>query len=184
MTRVSVSLFAVFVTVVALGVPAQGAAAAPTPPQDFVVGGGDASGSFLTFAIDARSDPLGGTPSGVVSGTLFVGPAPGSFAFSVSCLAVHGNRAVIGAGPLWLVVVDNGPAGSPPDAFVGSLGPTDCSSEPPGQFGGSLLSGDIVVRDAPSKAQCRDGGWRNYTDATGQPFTTQGECIAFALGVA
>jgi len=47
-----------------------------------------------------------------------------------------------------------------------------------------VQSGDVVVRDAPSKAQCHDGGWRNYADAAGQPFKSQGDCIAFALGAA
>jgi hypothetical protein len=47
-----------------------------------------------------------------------------------------------------------------------------------------LSSGDFFVRDVPSKAQCQDGGWRNYTDVTGQPFKSQGGCIAFALGAA
>jgi hypothetical protein len=88
--------------------------------------------------------------------------------------------------PVTVVVADNGPAGSPPDAFGVFLGATDCSTDPslggtPG-FVASLLSGDIVVRDAPTRAQCLGGGWRNYTDAAGDPFRNQGECIAFALG--
>jgi Cupin domain len=126
-------------------------------------------------------------PRGVWHRVIFFRPAPFSFDLPVSCLAVHGNLAVIGAGPLWVGVIDNGSAGSPPDIFGVAVGPTDCSSElPPGPVlgGGSRVSGDIVVFDAPSKAHCLDGGWRNYTDAAGQPFTNQGRCIAFALGVA
>jgi hypothetical protein len=46
----------------------------------------------------------------------------------------------------------------------------------------SPIFGDFAVYDAPSKDQCKHGGWRNYTDAGGQPFSDQGDCIAFALG--
>jgi hypothetical protein len=105
----------------------------------------------------------------------------------VTCLAAEGNRAVIGflafIGPMKVVVVDNGSTGSPADEFGVIVAATDCSDEA-GVGASPLSSGDIVVRDAPSKAQCRDGGWRNHTDAAGQPFKSQGECIAFALGAA
>jgi hypothetical protein len=188
MTRVLVSLFAVFVTVVALGVPAGAAATAPVPPQDFVGGGGEV-GIFHEISINARSDPLGGDPSGSVS---FVAEIPIGgvvarvrFEGPVTCLAVQGNRAVIGfrafIGPLKVVVADNGSTGSPADEFGLGLLPTGCSDD-----GGVRLSpltlGDIAVRDAPTKAQCKGGGWRNYTDVAGQRFESQGDCIAFALG--
>lgn len=29
--------------------------------------------------------------------------------------------------------------------------------------------------------QCKDGGWQTLTDASGQPFRNQGQCIAFAI---
>jgi hypothetical protein len=179
------------VTVVALSVPDQGAATASVAPQDFVGGGGEV-GPFHDISINASSDPLGGDPSGevsfvadvVVDGNVarvrFVGP--------VTCLAVEGNRAVIGflstlLGPMKVVVVDNGSTGSPADELGVAVLPTDCSDET--GVGVSPLSfGDIVVRDAPSKAQCQDGGWRNYTDVAGQPFKNQGDCIAFTLGAA
>jgi hypothetical protein len=189
MTRVSVSLFAVFVTVVALGVPAGAAATAPVPPQDFVVGGGEV-GIFHEISINARSDPLGGDPSGAVSFVVEVslgGPVVRlRFEGPVMCLAVEGNRAVIRflafLGPIKVVVFDNGSTGSPGDEFGAiPFAATDCSDDT--GVGVSPLSlGDIAVRDAPSKPQCTDGGWRNYTDTTGQPFRNQGECIAFALG--
>jgi hypothetical protein len=189
MARVSVSLFAVFVTVVALGVPAGAAATAPVPPQDFVVGGGEV-GIFHEISIDARSDPLGGDPSGTVSFVVEVslgGPVIRlRFEGPVTCLAVEGNRAVIVfptfVAPIKVVVVDNGPTGSPADEFGAVLfATTDCSDDM--GIGVSPLSlGDIAVRDAPTKAQCRDGGWRNYTDIAGQPFKNQGDCLAFALG--
>jgi hypothetical protein len=191
MARVSVSLFGVVVTVVALGVPAQGAMSAPVPPRDSVVGGGEA-GRFLEIAINASSDPLGGDPSGSVAfsadielGGRLIRVRVGG---PVTCLAVERNRAVIGfltvIGPAKAVAVDNGSTGSPADEFgVGNYLPRDCSD----QTGITLIPlsfGDIVVRDAPSKDQCRGGGWRSYTDGAGQPFKSQGECIAFALGAA
>ena len=188
MTRVSVSLFAVFVTVVALGVPAGAATTAPVPPQDFVVGGGEV-GIFHEVSIDARSDPLGGDPGGAVSfvAELSIGGIVARVRFEgpVTCLAVEGNRAVIGfrafIGQLKVVVVDNGSMGSPADEFGVVPFAADCSNET-GVGLAPLSLGDIVVRDAPTKAQCKDGGWRNYTDVAGQPLNTQGDCIAFALG--
>lgn len=188
MARLAVSLSAVFVMVVALGVPARGAATPPVPPQDFVVGGGDTFGPIQDISIDVRSDPLGGNPSGFVAFVFVFGPAPLSFGGPVACLAVHGDIAVIGiAGtPITVVAVGAASSGSPLGAFGFFLGATDCSTVPtPGTTPGGVLllsSGDMVVFDAPSKAQCKDGGWRNYTDVAGGPFTSQGACIAFALG--
>jgi hypothetical protein len=66
------SLFGV--VAVALGVPAQGAAAARTPPQDFAVGGGNV-GMLQDISIDARSDALGGNMSGAVSFRVVIFPA-------------------------------------------------------------------------------------------------------------
>jgi hypothetical protein len=186
MARVSVSLFAVFVTVVALGVPAGVAATAPVPPQDFVVGGGEV-GIFHDISISGSSDPLGGDPSGSVSFVLEIVVAGHvarvRFEGPVTCLAVEGNRAVIGflssfLGPLKVVVLDRGSTGSPADEFGVGLLPAGCSEGGVGLA--PLSSGDMVVRDAPTKAQCQDGGWRNYTDVAGQPFKNQGECVAFA----
>ena len=192
MARVTACLFGVFVTAVALIVPAQRAVAAPTPPQDFVAGSGEA-GLFEDISFAASSDPLGGSANGVVSFVIeipirppFV--APVFFSGPVTCLAVDGNRAVIGftsfIGPMKVVVADSGSTGSPGDDVFGvTVRATDCSNESGvGVF--PLSFGDIVVRDAPSKAQCKDGGWRNYTDAAGRPFSDQGQCIAFALGAA
>jgi hypothetical protein len=179
MARLAVSLSAVFMMVVALGVPARGAVTPPVPPQDFVVGGGDTFGPIQDISIDVRSDPLGGNPSGFVAFVFVFGPAPVSFGGPVACLAVHEDIAVIGIAGTPITVVAVG-------AFGFFLGATDCSTVPtPGTTPGGVLllsSGDMVVFDAPSKAQCKDGGWRNFTDVAGEPFTSQGACIAFALG--
>jgi hypothetical protein len=183
MARVSVSVFGVVVMVLSLGVPAPGAGAIPVPPNDFVIGGGQGA-FFDEVSIDAHSDPLGGNATGSVSFSVL-------FAFRISgpvtCLAVDGTQAVIGFsdthgfGPITVQVTDTS---SVSDLFAASFGATDCSTFPPPSPLAVFLSGDIVVYDAPTKAQCLDGGWRSYTDATGQPFKSQGECIAFALGVA
>lgn len=191
MARRSMSLLGVVVTGVALGVLPQGAVAAPVPPRDFVVGSGERGSFFQEISISADSAPLGDDPSGSVSfvAEIVVGGSVARVTFSgpVTCLAVHGNRAVIGflafIGPMKVVVVDNGSTGSPADEFGAvPFAGTNCSDET-GVGVLPLTSGDIVVRDAPSKAQCRDDGWRNYADAAGQPFGNQGECIAFARGV-
>jgi hypothetical protein len=162
--------------------------------QDSVVGSGSAgAGLFLNIAIDARSDPLGGNPSGNVSFTLVLPvPPPGGVPIGgpVTCLGVSGNRAVIGFvdtttgfPAITVEVVDNGPTGSPPDTFGAAPFPTDCLSDPDiDPF--PLDSGDIVVHDAttPStKEDCKNGGWRNLTDDQGEPFGNQGLCEAFVL---
>jgi hypothetical protein len=109
----------------------------------------------------------------------------------VTCLAVNAPQAVIGftdtsgiLGAATIVITDRGPfTGRRQDLWtLDPFGPTDCS--PRDLAADNLSSGDFMVRDAPSKDQCRNGGWRNYTDAAGQPFKNQGQCIAFALGAA
>lgn len=93
------------------------------PPQDFVVGGGDA-GIVQDISIDARSDALGGNASGTVSFRLVSPPGDLLASGPVACLAVDGthavisfNETVIGFGTLTMEVIDNGPVGSPPDRF-------------------------------------------------------------------
>ncbi len=84
------------------------------------------------------------------------------------------------AGVVTVLVIDNGPAGTT-DAIDGALGvrsPSDCSPFSSAIMTG-LVSGDIVVVDAPalptSTDQCKSGGWRNY----GTSFKNQGQCVAF-----
>jgi hypothetical protein len=188
MARLALSVLGVFVMVVALGVPAEGAVSARVPPRDSVVGGGlTRNFSFIQIFINAESDALGRNPSGHVS---FAAAAPpGQFlpiGGPVTCLRVVQNQAHIGFvdemsgfGPMTVFVSDNGPF---VDGFGAGAGANDCLNPPP--INVFELFGDVDVFDAPSKDQCKDGGWRNYTDATRQPFTRQSDCITFALGVA
>ena len=164
------------------------APASAAPDEDFATG----SGVIVVLApgfpplvvdifVDAHSDASGGNPGGTVNlsslGESFTGP--------VTCLVVTGNRAIIGFedasdGHITIEVVDNSATGSP-DTFIGSVGTTGCSPLVGGEpF--SLVSGDFVVHDAvplTSKSQCKDDGWRDFTDDEGHPFNNQGECIAF-----
>ena len=117
MARLSMSLFGAVVTVVALAVPAQGAVAPRTPPQDFVVGGGNA-GFQRDIFIDARSDTLGGNASGTVSFRVVFPGVEFLISGPVTCLAVDGTHAVIGFtdttgafGDLTVLVTDRGPFG-------------------------------------------------------------------------
>ena len=135
---------------------------------------------------------LGGNPSGSVSFRVVVPTLEFLVGGPVTCLGVDGTHAVIGFvdtstgfGTIRVQVIDGGSVVGSRDVFAANLQATDCSTDlPPDPLAVVLSSGDIVVRDAPSTAQCRLGGWRNYTDASGQPFKSQGECIAFALGAA
>jgi hypothetical protein len=139
----------------------------------------------LDLSVDAHADASGGNPSGAVS--IFF-PAAGVEVFSgpVSCLEVSGNTAFVGfedrnSGHTVIRVEDNSATGSP-----------DIVSRPVGLAAGCsiggpvvtfpLVDGDLVVHDAPpltSTDQCKDGGWRDFTDDAGHPFKNQGACIAF-----
>jgi hypothetical protein len=174
-----------------LAIPATSAAQVPT--QDSAVGSGAAGGNFPRFDFSATSDPIGGSPSGTASWEQF---GVLHFEGTVSCLAVNGNRAVIGididqaasslsfAG-FFLTVVDGGPAGSgdnidaaPTSFSVGDIVPTACSQVPPAFVPSAVTSGDITVIDAPplptSKEQCKNGGWRSFG-----VFKNQGDCVSF-----
>jgi hypothetical protein len=158
--------------------------AQPSASEDSVTGGGSAS-SFINIAIDARSDPTGGNPTGTVSfevvllGTTFPIGGP------VTCLGVSGNRAVIGfndvtfgLGPITVEVIDS------PDTFGADVFPTDCLGDPDINPD-PLVFGNLVVHDAqptPStKDDCKNGGWGNFTDDQGEPFRNQGLCESFVL---
>jgi hypothetical protein len=99
---------------------------------------------------------------------------------------VNGNRAVIGiendpgsltpGGGTLFEVVDGSP-----DSFnfgIVAQPPTVCPAEL-GLEPFDLVTGDIVIHDAPplptSKDQCKDGGWRDY----GTTFKNQGQCVSY-----
>ena len=117
----------------------------------------------------------------------------------VSCLAVEGNRAVIGVATdfvivgnrvrgIFLIAVDGGPEGSGLDSFtvinrLDFLGlpnapPTDCTVSGLPATGDPVTQGDIVVIDAEpfptSKGECKNGGWRTFG-----VFKNQGDCVSF-----
>jgi hypothetical protein len=160
--------------------------AAPTsaaPDGDSVVG----TGTFEVFdiSIDAHSDASGGNPSGTLS-VRFTATGMVVVSGPVSCLEVTGNSAIVGVdggtfGHFTIQVVDNSATGSPDTVSAPDF------SDPVGcLFGGTiefpLVSGDFVVHDAvplTSKDQCKDGGWRDFTDDEGNAFDNQGECVAF-----
>jgi hypothetical protein len=126
-----------------------------------------------------------------------------TFETNVTCLSVRGHVAVIGvSGTRYhtyqgvevptaglIRVTDGGGPASGADTFEvdthdGDLfdppipGPTDCSTFPTGIQAGTNEVGDLTVIDAPSapasKAQCKNGGWRNY-----EGFKNQGQCVSF-----
>jgi hypothetical protein len=172
--------------------------AAQSQAQDSAVGngaGGFEGNTYGHFEFNATSSPTGGSPSGTASWDQF-----GVFHFegTVSCLAVTGNRAVIGidvdtaASSLdfegfFLTAVDGGPLGSGLDSFdaaptiiagAGDIVPTDCSFAFTPFSPAAVTSGDIVVHDAPplptAKDQCKNGGWKSFG-----VFKSQGDCVSF-----
>jgi hypothetical protein len=133
------------------------AAAAPANAkvQDQVTGSGSLVGiGDNSFAVRARSGPAGENPKGHLS------VQEGGVALhngKVTCLAVAGNRAVVGSdfnGGIYLLVVDNGdPAdGIPDQAQYLQFLPTDACDEVLATFTDFTLfpiDGDVVVVDAP-----------------------------------
>jgi hypothetical protein len=161
------------------------AASAQVPIEDSAVGSGsttDPGNSFSNIQLDARSDPSGANPRGRVSFLLF---NTFTVAGPVTCLAVTGNRAVIGFrdevggfGDIIVLAIDNGPP--PPDEFFAQPagGPVNCAAPSFLPDVGGQLAGDIVVIDAPalptSKDQCKNGGWQSFGI-----FKNQGDCVSF-----
>jgi hypothetical protein len=168
------------------------------PAGDSVMVSGSALGpppsagaNFIFDQLDIRavSGPSGENPSGRVSFFL-VSPGAGTFvgsltADNVNCLAVNGNRAVIGfrdeifIREQWAVeVVDNGPPNSGLDTFAAFLQLTPGDCPPPSLEPKTVNPGDVVVRDVQpfptSKEQCKNGGWRNFPG-----FKNQGDCVSF-----
>jgi hypothetical protein len=150
----------------------------------------------INVDLQAHSGPEGENPTGEVTvtrvGILGVfGCRDGSvplFGGRVTCLAVHGNEATIGAAVLTfptffpygvlISVTDNGAPGAGQDRIaVGDLlpsAPTDCTD---GGVRGTIPGGEITVIDAQpfptSKDQCKGDGWKQFG------LKNQGQCIAF-----
>jgi hypothetical protein len=157
---------------------------------------------FTIFDVDARSGPSGENATGTVDWQRRQSLLFQSGGGPVSCLAVSGNTAIVGAtltgsaGSTRTLarVVDGGAAlgqdsfeaftefsfSSPPPPPT----PPDCSSFPP-SWGGLVQTvsgvndlGDIVVHDAQplptSKDECKNGGWKAYG-----VFKNQGDCVSF-----
>lgn len=170
------------------------AATAQAPTQDSVVGSGTAAvaglpGSAVGFVLDARSGPSGETAAGTAGAFLIDVPLD-RIAGTVTCLNVSGNRAVIGIdnalgssvfGMGAFIEVTDGT----PDVLRFSFPipsrqpPTICPADLQLASHYQVLSGDLVVTDAPplptAKQQCKNGGWRRY----GTTFKNQGQCVAF-----
>ena len=126
--------------------------------------------------VDARSGPSGEAATGTVT-------VQGGLQATVTCLAVDGNRAIIGFEispglPLHglISVSDNDAAGQPDEILLAaSAGPAPevCPETMPSGF---AATGDLDVRDVrpgpASKRDCFSGGWQLFG------FTNQGRCIA------
>jgi hypothetical protein len=178
--------FGLFVAgMVGLALALPGASGAQLPTQDSVTftDGPSQAGSFTIFTVDATSGPAGGNPAGQVRFDVF----GGAFRLGgpVTCLAVTGNTATInfqdqlggGFGITTVQVTDSSTDSF--DALPINRAPTDCSPLAPTGLGGELLvSGNIVIVDAPtlpvSTDQCRNGGWQSYGI-----FKNQGDCVSF-----
>ncbi len=158
-------------TIAALGTQAPVAAA--DPGQDRAAGIGEvrlpiATRSYrLTFIFSARSGPAGEDPRGSAD-TFFTENPQYRTRMSVTCLAVTGNRAVVGVSGVLIrdgaevpigqefLVVDGGPDGADDRyAPLETPGPLDCVAPalPPDSY--PLAAGNITVHDA-SPARCGD----------------------------
>jgi hypothetical protein len=165
-----------------------GAASAQTATQDSVTGTASFENPVIqrkvTDVFNVFSGPSGENATGTVTGT--VAGSGITIVTDVTCLAVSGNRAVIGlrARPpdvfnVYLVVVDGGASGQDSFGPVASPGgvATDCASVTTNPSLTPFTGGNVVVTDAPplptSKEQCKSGGWNGFG------FRNEGQCVAF-----
>ena len=103
----------------------------------------------------------------------------------VRCLRISGNVARFNLAlsvrvTAFFEVTDNAGSGVP-DTIAGSIAlgePTNCSPLVFPARTGAVLTGDIVVVDAPSlptsRDQCKKGGWHAFS-----AFRSQGDCVSF-----
>jgi hypothetical protein len=156
------------------------------PDEDFVIGTGthESGGYLFDVTIDAHADASGGDPSGTVTVTtlsIVVTTGP------VTCLEVTDNTALLAfegtvLGHVTLQVMDNDGTGSPDTISIDTSNPGGVGCVPGGGIEFPLVSGDFIVHDAvplTSKGQCKEDGWRDFTDSEGHPFENQGLCVAF-----
>jgi hypothetical protein len=138
----------------------------------------------LTF--DASSGPSGEDPTGTV--TVAFLDFNVILDFQVTCLAVNGNAAIVGARHVdsalgeqleYEQIVDGGP-GQPDKIGVISAGSAFDCARPPQPFvtTSQITSGDLVVTDAQAypltRDACKNGHWRDFG-----VFESQGGCVSF-----
>ena len=176
-----------WVAALCLGLGITLAAPSAASAEDFVTGSvvlDDCPLGCFIATVDAHSGPLGQDAAGTADYALRVNAVGGP----VTCLAVSGNRAVVGGqsveflGPGYLFLVEDNAASGTPDRFAPAdlelpQPPTSCPS--PEDLDVPMVparSGDLVVHDAPafptSKEQCKNGGWEAYG-----VFKNQGDCV-------
>jgi hypothetical protein len=183
-------LFAAAAAVVGIGVGA-GASAAPAQAQttgkDSVAGAftvGEITGAFAFEAtLDAESGPSGENPEGTFVHT----PNGFSSVYSVACLRVSQNTAVVGVnyvgqpdyGLVFRVVdsaVDTFAAQADRDNSL--VAADDCTTTTTFVSPLPIIAGNIAIHDAhpfpTTKDQCKNGGWRSYG-----VFKNQGDCVSF-----
>lgn len=170
------------VLTIALALAAPSVALAQTPAGDSVTGsaGAGIGRGYTVYTLDARSGPVGESPTGTVTlDGLFgsTGPLP------VTCLSVYGKRAAMLArapsgatiAGFEISVEDNGPAGDRIGRQALTTWPSDCP--PASDFLEPTVSGDITVSDAPPPptrySQCQQGGWAGYG------FNSHADCIGY-----
>ena len=117
------------------------------------------------FAVEPGGSFTMAGPNGSISGDV----PSGTLDIFSSPPAVHLNLTVTGG------------TGS----FDGATGKSDCrwGLRPGANTASVQISGTInVASPTPqSKADCKDGGWRDFADDAGVPFRNQGQCIAFVV---
>jgi hypothetical protein len=145
-------------------------------------------GCNIILVFDAHSGPSGENAAGTVRIDIESPPGGGIETFAtaqVTCLDVSANRATIGGlsqssgSALAFFAEDNDGAGQDGSALlpIGGTAPPVCPAFPSTGLP-PIFAGDLTVHDAvpppTSKAQCRNGGWRDFSG-----FKNQGECVAF-----
>jgi hypothetical protein len=164
-------------------------AAGQTPTGDSAVGSFTVlalDGREFGFEVDAHSGPSSESPNGTV---VITEPDGDVIDLSVVCLTVTGATAVLGANDdqpapftsgLFIQLADGSPDTFAVRGFIFDPppGPNDCTPGAAGNNPLPLATGDLVVTDAQttptSKAQCKNGGWRNFAS-----FKNQGDCVSF-----